>query len=29
MHGYENVNREKAAIYANQVLDFDKIDNGC
>ena len=26
MHGYENVDREKAAIYANQVLDFDKID---
>ena len=27
MHGYENINREKAANYANQVLDFDKKDN--
>ena len=27
MHGYENINREKAASYANQVLDFDKKDD--
>jgi len=27
MHGYENINREKAANYANQVLDFDKKDD--
>ena len=27
MHGYENINREKAASYANQVLEFDKKDD--
>ena len=27
MHGYENINRKKAASYANKVLDFDKKDD--
>tara|TARA_B100001564_G_scaffold324611_1_gene305526 strand:- start:10652 stop:13756 length:3105 start_codon:yes stop_codon:yes gene_type:complete len=27
MHGYENINRKKAANYANKVLDFDKKDD--
>ena len=27
MHGYENINREKAARYATQVLEFDKKDD--
>ncbi len=27
MHGYENINRKKAANYANKVLEFDKKDD--